>query len=121
LECTHALLHASKLPKNLWGKAINHIVWLKNRTITHALPDGKTPYKMLYHKKPSLKNVHEQKSQVWVHTLDGTKLDGRSKIRRWIGFEEINNGYQIYWPDRPSVTVECSIKFVNNRAVFCQI
>ena len=73
---------------------------------------------MLYHKKPSLKNVHEWGSQVWVHTLDGTKLDGRWKIGRWIGFEEISNGHQIYWPDKHSVTIECSIKFVNDKAVF---
>jgi hypothetical protein len=26
LEHTHTLLHSSKLPKNLWGEAINHIV-----------------------------------------------------------------------------------------------
>jgi hypothetical protein len=73
---------------------------------------------MLYHKKPSLKNVHEWGSHIWVHTLDGTKLDGRSKIGRWIGFEEISNGHQIYWPDKCSVTVKCSIKFVNDEAVF---
>jgi hypothetical protein len=118
LEHTHTLLHSSKLPKNLWGEAINHIVWLKNRTITCALPDGKTPYKMLYHKKTSLKNVHEWESHIWAQILDGTKLDGRSKIRRWIGFEEIINGHQIYWPDKRSVTVKCSIKFVNDEAVF---
>ena len=50
-------VHASKLPKNLWGEAINHVVWLKNRTPTCTLPDGKTPYKLLYNKKPDLRNV----------------------------------------------------------------
>ena len=34
LERTRALLHSSKLPKNLWGEAINHAIWLKNRTPT---------------------------------------------------------------------------------------
>ena len=34
LERTCALLHSSKLPKNLWGEAINHAIWLKNRTPT---------------------------------------------------------------------------------------
>ena len=48
LKCTHALLHASKLPKNLWGEAINHVIWLKNRTTTKALPNGKTPFEMVY-------------------------------------------------------------------------
>ena len=99
LERTRALLHSSKLPKNLWGEAINHAVWLKNRTPTRALPDGKTPYEMLYEKKPNLRNLHEWGTEVWVHTTEGTKLDGRSKVGRWIGLEEISNGHRIYWPD----------------------
>ena len=76
LEQMRALLHLSKLPKNLWGEAINHDIWLKNRTPTQALPDGKTQYEMLYGKKPNLRNLHEWGNQVWIHTLEGTKLDG---------------------------------------------
>ena len=34
LEQTCTLLHSSKLLKNLWGEAINHAVWLKNRMVT---------------------------------------------------------------------------------------
>ena len=59
LEQTRALLHLSKLPKNLWGEAINHAIWLKNRTPFRALTDGKTLYEMLYRKKPNLRNLHE--------------------------------------------------------------
>ena len=116
MEQIHALLHSSKLPKNLWGEAINHTVWLKNRTITRALPDGKTPYERLYNKKPYMRSLHEWGSQVWVHTLEGTKLDGQSKIGKWISFEEASNGHRIYWPNKRSVTVEC-IKFVNDDVI----
>ena len=80
LEWTRALLHLSKLPKNLWGEAITHAVWLKNRTATRALPNRETPYKMLYNKKPKLKGLYEWGKQVWVHASEGTKLDGRSKV-----------------------------------------
>ena len=83
LERTRALLHSSKLPKNLWGEAINHAVWLKNRTPTHALPDGETPYEVLYKKKPNLNQLREWGCKVWVHTTEGTKLDGHSKIGKW--------------------------------------
>lgn len=37
IERMHALLHASGLPKFLWGEAIMHVTWLKNRMPTHAL------------------------------------------------------------------------------------
>jgi transposase InsO family protein len=43
LEKVRAILHASQLPKFLWGEAVKHAVYLKNRTSTKAL-DGKTPY-----------------------------------------------------------------------------
>ena len=32
-----ALLHASGLPKFLWGEAARHIIWLLNRTTTKAV------------------------------------------------------------------------------------
>ena len=44
------MLHASGLPKTLWGEALLHVVWVKNRSATRAL-DDKTPYEMLYGKK----------------------------------------------------------------------
>ncbi len=47
------MLHHSQLPKNLWGEAIQLIVWLKNRTSIRAL--GKTtPYEQLYGQNPIL-------------------------------------------------------------------
>ena len=112
-ERTHTLLHSSKLPKNLWGEVINHAVWLKNRMPTHALPKGKTPYEMLYGKKLDLNHLWEWGCKVWVHTLSGTKLDGRSKIGKWVGFDEPSNAHHIYWPEKCSITIEHSVKFDN--------
>ena len=109
LEQTCTLLHLSKLPKNLWGEAITHSVWLKNRTSTCSLPEGKTPYEMLYNEKPNLKNLHEWGSAVWVHTTTGTKLDGQLKTGKWIGFDETSKGHCIYWPKRRNVTIERSL------------
>ena len=117
LEGTHALLHSSKLSKNLWGEAITHMVWLKNRTITRGLPEEKTPYKMLYDKKPSMSGLYEWGNNVWIHTPGGSKLDGCAKIGRWIDFDEISNGHRIYWPNKCSVTIERSIQIMNDNVV----
>ena len=76
LEWTCTLLYSSKLPKTLWREAITHVVWLKNRTPTHVLPGGKTPYEVLYGLIPDLKGLHEWGCEVWVHTPGGLKLDG---------------------------------------------
>ncbi|KAF8811781.1 hypothetical protein BYT27DRAFT_7088740, partial [Phlegmacium glaucopus] len=45
-------------------------------------------------------------------TLSGSKLDGRSKIGRWMGLDvETQEGHRIYWPERQIITVERSVKF----------
>jgi hypothetical protein len=93
----------SELPKFLWGEAINHAIWLKNQT---ALPNGKTPYKMWYGKKPHLARLREWGSTVWVHDNCRSKLDGRSKIGHWVGFDEASDAHYIHWPDKCAVT-EC--------------
>ena len=114
LECTHVFLHSSALPKFLWGEAVKHTVWLKNRMATCALPNGKTPYKMHYGKKLNLAGLREWGMKVWVHDASGMKLDGRSRIGQWIGFKEASNAHWNFWPDNLSVTVEQNIKFNNN-------
>ena len=110
LEKVRAMLHSSGLPKFLWGEAVNHAVYLKNRTGTKAL-DGKTPYEVFYGVKPNLKGLPEFGTRVWVHNPDGTKLDGRSVIRRWVGFDEDSSGHHVYSPDSRTVSIERSMKF----------
>ena len=80
LECTQAFLHSSVLLKFLWGEAVKHTILLKNRMATHALPNGKTPYEMLYSKKLNLAGLRKWGMKVWVHNASGTKLDGRPRI-----------------------------------------
>ena len=86
------MLHASGLPKFLWGEAINHAVYLKNRTATKAL-NRKTPYEIFHGVKPNLKSLPEFGTQVWVHNPDGSKLDGRSIDGCWVGFDEDSSGH----------------------------
>ena len=105
------MLHDSQLPKFLWGEATKHAVYLKNCTWTCALGDT-TPFKILTKRKPDLANLHPWGCCVRVHDTSGRKLDGRSKIGRWMGFdEETGDGHRIYWAEKRLITVERSIKF----------
>ena len=47
------LLHAS-LPTNLWGEALRHLVWVKNRIVHSALAAGKSPHEVWTGFKPDL-------------------------------------------------------------------
>ena len=110
LERVQAMLFFSGLPKSLWGEAISHAVYLKNQSSTRAL-DGKTPYEVFYGTKPNLRNLPEFGSKVWVHTTSGSKLDGRSVVGRWVGFDEESSGHRIYSPDTRTVSAQRSVKF----------
>ena len=72
---------------------------------------------MLYEKKPDLGHLREWGSKVWVHTTAGTKLDGCLKVGRWVGFDEVTNGHHVYWPNKHSISIERSIKFMNGNVI----
>ena len=116
LERVRAMLHASRLPKFLWGEAIVHATYLKNRTPTRAL-NGKTPYEALYKCKPNLRKLPEFGQRVWVHDTDESKLDGRGKVGHWVGFDEVSSGHRIYFEGKRTVAVERSVRFENDEFV----
>src|SRR6202522_895751 len=106
-----AMLHDSDLPHFLWAEATKHAVYLKNRTWTRTLGDT-TPFENLTGIKPDLSKIHPWGCKVCVHDASGSKLDGRSRIGRWMGLDkETSDGHHIYWPERRSITVERSVKF----------
>ena len=112
LERVRAMIHGTDLPRNLWGEAINHAVWLKNRTSTRALGNV-TPYKRLYGSKPYLGGVPEWGQRVWVHDNTGSKLDSRANEARWIGFDSDSpHAHRVYWMGKNTISVERNIKFV---------
>ena len=110
LERTRAILHHSGLPKHLWGEAINHATWLKNRTSTRALGNV-TPFERLYGQKPNLASVPEWGQRVWVHTDSGSKLDARAIEGYWVGYDnDSTHAHRIYLADRNRVAVERNVR-----------
>jgi len=111
LERIRALLHASGLPRFLWGEAARHVVWLMNRVSTKAI-EGKTPFEAVFGSKPNLREIREWGEKVLVRTEDGNKLGGRVLEGRWIGMDPQSKGARIYWPDKQTVTVERNIYYL---------
>jgi hypothetical protein len=115
VEHIHALLHASGLPRMLWGEAAHHVVWLMNRTLTKAVA-GKTPYKAAFGIKPDLSQLREWGKKVWVRIEGGDKLGGRVREGRWLGIDERSNCCRVYWPDKQTVTTEHNVYFDKTQA-----
>ena len=110
VKCVHAMIHVSGLPKSLWGKAVMHETWVKNRTSMCCL-GKKTPYEMLYSKKPNLEKVPVWGCRVKVHDMSGMKLNMRARDGHWVGFDPESDGHRIYFPDCGTIGVERSVAF----------
>ena len=110
LERIRAFTHKSGLPKTLWGEALRHAIWLKNRTATRAL-DGKTPFEALYGRPPDLLNLRLWGCPVWVHSADGSKLDVHARQAKWIGLDTDTRAHRVYWPSAGKVGVERNVYF----------
>jgi len=106
------LLRISSVPENLWPEAIQHAVWLKNRTPARALrkKDAKTPYEALKGDKPTLTRERIWGSRAYVtyppelrNTAEMTKLHSP---RGWLGYFvgcESEAMYHIYSPEKHKV------------------
>ncbi|KAF8816873.1 hypothetical protein BYT27DRAFT_7054304, partial [Phlegmacium glaucopus] len=82
------------LPKNLWGEAACHVVWLIRNVAPTKAVQGKTPFEAAFGKKPDL-----------------DKLGGRVREGRWIGISDESKGIRVYWPDTKSVTTEQNVYY----------
>ena len=110
IEQIWAFTHSSGLPKFLWGEALRHAMWLKNRTATCAL-DSRTPYQALFGRAPDLSALQPWGTTVWVHDANGTKLDARAHEGRWLGFDTESHAHRVYFAATRNVTTERNIYF----------
>ncbi|GBE84202.1 hypothetical protein SCP_0601800 [Sparassis crispa] len=115
-EKGHAMLIAAGLPRFLWGEAVLHAIYLKNRTSTKAL-NGRTPYEAVTGDLPDLSGIPEWGARIWVHDTATGKMGERAKPGHWVGFDTQSKGHRVYWPDKRSVTVECNVRFGEPHAV----
>lgn len=109
-EHARAMLLEASLPKFVWGEAVSHAVWLRNRTTTRNTP-GTTPHELATGVKPNLAGLPRFGATVWVRIDAPSKLDAKAKRGRWVGLDPQSKGHRIYWPDKRTVGVERDVRF----------
>jgi len=112
LERIWALRHLTGLPAMLWGEALRHATWLKNRTALQTL-DNKTPFEALFGSPPDLSGLHLWGCNVWVHDDSGSKLDVHARKGRWLGFDVDAQAHRVFWPKAGTVSVERNVYFTS--------
>jgi hypothetical protein len=110
VEHIRVFTHSSGLPKFLWGEALRHATWLKNRMATCAL-DGLTPYQAVFGCAPDVSRLRRWGAMVWVHVGNGDKFAARVHKGRWLGFDTESRAHRIYFPSSHSVATEHNVYF----------
>lgn len=94
LNKSRALLIEAGLPKSFWGYAIETSAYLSNRSPTSALKFNKTPYEMIFNKKPNLLTLRIFGCVAFSKTIIANGLGERSDTSIFIGY--IHNCYKLY-------------------------
>src|SRR5258708_37870926 len=87
------VLKAKALPPALWSQAVQHVVWIKNHTLTQSLNSKIIPYQSYFGKPPSLAMLCLFGCKAFVHVLktDQTKLGECSIESQDVEFEEVED------------------------------
>ena len=89
---------------------MKHTTWIQDRTPTCA-NTGKSPYEMRHKKKPHLTGIQEFSAAAYIKDLKARKLNCRTEVSQFVSYNLESKGYQIYWPQKRSVTVERNVVF----------
>jgi len=101
-DSARALLLGADLDKGYWGWALLFATYVRNRTLTTALPNNKTPYEVFYGKKPDLSTIRTFGCTVYIHDP------------RLVGIGEHKKGYIVHVLNTNKFQVSRTIRFLEN-------
>jgi len=118
VEAIGAMLHDQRLPKFLWVKAANTIVYVQNRC-PHQELGSKTPKEMFTGKKPDISHFRIFGSPVYFHVPKEkmNKLCAFGKKGIFVGYGENTKGYRIYVADQREVVISHDVTFDKDMAL----
>ncbi|RAW22074.1 hypothetical protein PC110_g21488 [Phytophthora cactorum] len=112
VEMARCMLYHESIGKKWWTEAVNTAAWIINRIPN--LANVKTPYEIIYHTKPQLKNMKVFGALGYAHTPDKKcrKLDAKAFKCRFMGYEDGVKGYRVQNEETGKVQIVRTVKFV---------
>ena len=112
MSMVRAMLKAKDLPRELWGEAVNTVVYILNRSLTKSLKD-QTPHEKWTARRPSVD--HMRIFGCLAHVKDTrkhpSKLEDRSMPMIFIGYELGSKAYRCLDPVNFKVVISRDIIF----------
>jgi hypothetical protein len=109
-----AMVHCAGLSKQWWGAAVITAIYLKNRSPTKGLPEGKTPFEMWHGHPPDLRNIRVFGCVAYnnVPKVKRTqKMDSESRRCIFIGYAGGHNQWRLYDVESKTITVGRDVIF----------
>ena len=113
-DMARCLLVESKLPRKFWTYAVMTAVYIRNRCFHQRTKQ--TPYFLLTGKKPNLSNMHIFGTVCYPYNVKKSKLDDRSVIGVFLGYDKDSPAYIVYYPNSGKVLTHRVVTFTDNIA-----
>lgn len=112
MDAVRTLSEAKGMSKGFWAEALNTVVYVLNRTGTSSVK-GKTPYELIFNKKPAIQYLKVFGSTVYTHVpkKKRKKLDHKSKKGIFIGYSDEVKGYKVYFPETGKMSFHRNVIF----------
>ena len=112
IEMGRCMLIDSKLNLRYWGEAIDTANYLQNRLPTRTT--DKTPYEMLYKKKPIVDHLRIFGCTAYVHIPKKSrrKLDIKAKKMVMVGYSNESKAYRLLDPATGKIVISRDVRFI---------
>ena len=120
-EGTRAILKAAQVPPEWWGCGVKTIAYIRNRCLTSANSDNKTPYELFYGTKPNISHFRTFGCKVYIYNEDvhrDKKLGDRAIPGMFVGYGDQVKGYIVYVPSKNKLIASRNVKFFENQPYF---
>ncbi|KAG8947321.1 hypothetical protein FRC04_010897 [Tulasnella sp. 424] len=114
-EAVTSMLAQAKLPRAIWGQALQLAVQITNVSPTSAIKD-KTPYEAFYGKKPDLSMLRTFGCRAYVHVQKEKRKEAKWHTQRciYLGFEDGYKGFRCYNPETNLFVISRDVVFDEN-------
>jgi hypothetical protein len=114
-EAARAMLIQSQLSEKHWDDAIGTAVYILNRTLS-SKNKRKTPFEMVFGKKPSLHHVRTFGCKAFVHKMNNhKKWDAKALECILVGYNSTSKNYILYVPSKGSYIEQAKhVDFMEN-------
>lgn len=113
----------SGVPLNFWYEACATAVFVTNRCITTALPDGKTPFEVWFFRKPSVEHLRVFGCQANVlirKEARSSKFSSLTTEGVLVGFQSDNFNYRVFDLDSRKIILTHNVTFCEDIFLFLE-